>query len=922
MTRSRQPTAFVFCVADHPVFEALLTVCREIAASGRGLRSADDYRRWWYVVVAQAHRDRVKLPPDEPGLEDEEFIPGFVEGVAQLLAGLDGADDIVPIVGDKRPWYVYSHARLTHEPLEDYLRERGFEVLRTRDLLARERNRWRPSSGNDVFAYQASIADALSNAELTLIEDDRIAFAYVLGELEQLPPGILASPAFFESVPELPHPNDWSLHDHRHFDVLCAARAFERLPSGLYDVAWAESYHAWARELERRRAPRLHAVRTIIDRVRSLAEDIELVGASVAVRKTWTGDARMLERELQKAKRSLVASCKGLVFAGIKAAPPAEAAPTIAALPRPRSIEQLHQALGAGSYDLCSAWGRDQLLIVFGYPYLALRSIDAGGTWTLGQLPLDRPHAMDGARLDDGRELIVVVGSSGVAWSWDRGESWDAMQTRRPFDAVAVAPDGRVCAVGPRVWALANDPAELHPIEARMMFEDVTFDGSRFLAVAIDGSVLALERDGWRQLVRLDARTMAIAARDDLLMVLADQGYATSIDGGQRWTWTTDDRLLCAQAAAITPDGRRFLIADRVLSSEDGQRWQIEHIADGLHARDVAATEHAVVITSWSSVALVSRESSTALRFGSTELATCPEHYPLAEHGFTPATLVPGSDITALFAASDRLLLATDKSLLLSDDRGLTFVPAAAPRGQPVSSIVEYDGELWAACGGVLRSVDGGRSWVAVEAPQVTKLLVSARGELFAVSGEWLLRRDPRERSGWRTCRRFEYPIERLVSVASGTLYLVAFDLHASDDGGETWRVSAFDHAIIGLVASSDGLLAFDRQRRHVSHDQGRSFESHPLPLYVDARWRGQVMSFCGSASGDLYFSTHHFLLHSTDGGRTLARVPSPFANTFYSIRSVVEHAGRQYMLLESKQLLERVAASEVPEPRFIEVVP
>src|SRR5262249_22609868 len=138
MPQPKQPKALVFCVADNPVFEALLTVCRDVAASGRGLRSADDYRRWWFVVTAQVDGDRLALPPDDPDLDDEPFIPGFCEGTIALLLLLDGFDEVIPIVGQKRPWYMLSHARLTQEPLEDYLRDRGFDVLRPRDLLARD----------------------------------------------------------------------------------------------------------------------------------------------------------------------------------------------------------------------------------------------------------------------------------------------------------------------------------------------------------------------------------------------------------------------------------------------------------------------------------------------------------------------------------------------------------------------------------------------------------------------------------------------------------------------------------------------------------------------------------------------------------------------------------------------------------------
>src|SRR5262245_56395576 len=134
----KRPTAVVFRIADHPVLEALLTVARDVASSGAGLRSVDDYRRWYFVLHASVHRDRLKLPPDAPGLDQEDFIPGLHKGIIELFISLDGFNELGPIVGTQRMWTTRSHALLIDEPLEDYVRDHGFEVLRVRDLLARE----------------------------------------------------------------------------------------------------------------------------------------------------------------------------------------------------------------------------------------------------------------------------------------------------------------------------------------------------------------------------------------------------------------------------------------------------------------------------------------------------------------------------------------------------------------------------------------------------------------------------------------------------------------------------------------------------------------------------------------------------------------------------------------------------------------
>ena len=42
--------------------------------------------------------------------------------------------------------------------------------------------------------------------------------------------------------------------------------------------------------------------------------------------------------------------------------------------------------------------------------------------------------------------------------------------------------------------------------------------------------------------------------------------------------------------------------------------------------------------------------------------------------------------------------------------------------------------------------------------------------------------------------------------------------------------------------------------------------------------------------------------------------------NAHNVICSVVENEGRQYLLLDTRRLLERVDRSELPEPRFVEL--
>ncbi len=910
------------------MFEALLTVCRDVAASGRGFRSADDYRRWWFIVTSQLHEDQLALPPDEPGLEDEEFLPGFTEGVIELLIEVNGLADVAPIVGTKRPWFIASHARLTHEPLEDYLRDRGFDVLRPRDLLARENNRPRGTI-NDGFDYEDAITASFAGEDHLENADDRIALAHVRGELDVLPPKLSPSEAFFAALPELTYPTNWSAHDHRAFDVLCRAGTFERISFRSYHSRWAGSIQALAHELERRAADPLQAFRGVLSRDRSLPEDLELVAAGARLRSSSIGHRRELEREIDLAKRSLAARVEELVFDDLLEEEEVEETATADEVAEDEAEVQpldsnaertIHSALETGTLYLRSIWAHDDLIIAIGHPRLMLRSTDAGETWTASELPLLGPAVIDGSRLDDGRHLIFVLGDSDLAFSWDRGETWTKTQTNLEFTALAVAPDGRACATARTLWAVADDPANFLVHPESLGFEDVAFDGERFVAVGIDGWVLALEHDGWQRLGKcMDARPRALAVRDGLMMVLADEGVATSEDGGRSWKWTSLGRDAWGQAAAIARDGTRYVVAAQVLASEDGEHWRVVPAGDNGAAVDIAVTERAAVINSGRSITLVGRESSTALHFGMVGFSERFKRYAVAEHAFTPASLPDANNITALFADGDRVVLGIDGSLHLSEDGGRSFGPAVATmRDRTVTSIVEHGGDLWAACEGLLRSSDGGHSWTAVEAPRIKKLLAVGK-ELFAGRDQWLLRRDVAARSGWRVCRRFEYEIDVLVSDEGGSIYALTYDLvHASHDGGNSWDTIPFDEQLSGLVPTRHGLLACDGERLYVSHDRGLSFESHPLPLHRDPRGRGQVQRFCGSVDGDLYFSTNPCVLHSSDLGRTLTRVPMPFLREDH-VRNVVELGGRQHLLIEHG-VLERVDASAVPEQRFVEI--
>lgn len=923
-----QPTAVVFCIADHPVLEALLTVVRDVASSGAGLRSADDYRRWYFVVHASVHEDRFVLPPDAPGLDQEDFLPGFHKGIVELFISLDGFNELAPIEGTHRCWYTRSHALLTEEPLEDYVRDHGFEVLRVRDLLARERNQPR-SQVNDVFSYEQAIGDE------AFVADDRIAAAYVLGRLDELPPTLTPSAAYFEALPALPHPSHWTAHDHRSFDVLCRARAFERISFVGHEVCWAESIHAWGAELERRGASPLEAFRGLFGRMRTLAENLELVAASERLRRWWPLEPSLCEAHIAAAKVALVEQLGGeLAFDDLdedeeggeedeedeedEEEEDDEAEQAEPEAPADEPIARVRRALEFTHYHLSGAWVHDELVIVISDDQIAFRSTDAGRTWTAAPLPVDNARAIDGRRLDDGRLLLVVVGH-GAAYSWDLGETWLSSRMHGWLLRVAVASDGRVCVTAGAAWAVSDDPAELPMREDPFGLQDVTFDDGRFYAVGIEGSVLTLEHDGWQRLSKsMDAIPGALAVRGDRMTVLATEGVAISDDGGRSWTWTALAGLTRAHAAAIDRDGTRTIVAGRVLASDDGLRWRVVHVGDRSEARGIALGEHAAVVSSWRTIALVGRESTTALRFGGPGSAECFDSYPLTEHGFAMASFPGAERVTALFADGDRLLLGLDDGLMVSEDRGRSFVAAVAPlRGREVRSIVAHRGELWAACGGLLRSSDGGYNWVDVEAPLITRLLATADGALFGVRGEWLLRHDGQ--ASWLVCRRFEQDIDLLVSDLSGGIHVIADDPYCSPDGGRTWISLAREEFVFGIVPLPDALLMCNGETLWVPRDGGHSFVARPLPLHIDSRERGRIHALCGTPSGELYFSSEDCLLYSSDFGHTLARVRTPFLEREW-VHHVFELWGRQYLLLDYRGLLERVDASALPITRRVEI--
>ena len=194
----------------------------------------------------------------------------------------------------------------------------------------------------------------------------------------------------------------------------------------------------------------------------------------------------------------------------------------------------------------------------------------------------------------------------------------------------------------------------------------------------------------------------------------------------------------------------------------------------------------------------------------------------------------------------------TERGLFRSGDRGRTWIRVGElPSGAPVSHVVAFKGEVFAAMGaallripggGVARSSDGGQSWqpmAGLPAHSAVHSLAVSGGELFAAVGDFAdgggkgvyrLAADAR----WQLAGLEDVWIRSLLPTPRG-LFAGAIELGVfHSDDGRTWhrRSSGLRnweaHSL--AVDDSGSIYALSLSGLFRSEDDGRRWSEFPLP--------------------------------------------------------------------------------------------
>jgi photosystem II stability/assembly factor-like uncharacterized protein len=481
------------------------------------------------------------------------------------------------------------------------------------------------------------------------------------------------------------------------------------------------------------------------------------------------------------------------------------------------------------------------------------RSGDGGRSWSvLRGIEGESVRALAASASDPAR--LVAGTLDGVFATADAGASWRRISPAghaeiRNIESVAIDPtdpDGVYVGTWRLPWRTRDGGRSWQQIAAGMVFDSdvftLTVDArarETLYATACTGIYRSRNAGGlWSKLRGIPAssrRTRAFAQDPDRPATLyagTTEGLWASDDDGASWTLRSD-RELVVNSVVPLPGGVVLLGCDGtgVLRSTDRGR-SFAAANDGFSARFVARLlpdpegarllaaiqsdrQYAGVLTApraegpWARLApgLEGREVVSLAVAGRDVLAGTDvglfRLVPGAASWGLVATAIGGGEMHPRVAeivsqAPATLLLATDKGLLRSTDRGASWQTPALGPARSVSALLVSGAALVAATPlGLYRSQDAGATWSYHSAgPSEGRVSrIEGRGDLFfAATTAGLFRSQDAGRS-WDRCTALPFgDIAGLALHANGrTVYAADFGrggLYRSDDGGDTW--SAF----------------------------------------------------------------------------------------------------------------------------------
>jgi len=457
---------------------------------------------------------------------------------------------------------------------------------------------------------------------------------------------------------------------------------------------------------------------------------------------------------------------------------------------------------------------------------------------------------------------VIAAGTlSGVFLSQDGGQAWRRIAPRgridlRSIESAAFDPvDPRILYVGTRHlgWKTLDAGAEWMPVHRGMI------DDSHVMTLTVDPrypkTVYATactgiyrSTDGAAQWTKIEGipdssrRTRAFLQDGESNRLLAGttQGLWISEEGGA-WRCVTP-RDLVINAMLVQQDGTIVLgteDAGVLRSSDRGRTWRASN--DGFSERFVSR----LVFDTAGQRTLVAVGGNP--RYGGVFEASDPRGpwRPLGEG-------LEGRQVLSLAVLGDAIVAGTDDGIFTLSSSGTTWtrLPTMLDRGETRLRVTELLARsparlLAATSRGMIRSLDGGRSWTQPDRAPRADVLVLAAATVDA---------------------------DDVVAATAAGLF-------TSDDGGGTWTPASpglrgvTPHAIAFLPSDERVLLATTSRGLFRSDDRGAHWQRlnggvpHSDLMGLTIHPDGQILYASDFSWGGIF--------RSVDGGVTWARIPT-----------------------------------------------
>ena len=475
------------------------------------------------------------------------------------------------------------------------------------------------------------------------------------------------------------------------------------------------------------------------------------------------------------------------------------------------------------------------------------KTVDGGQTWKL--LPDMKGKAVWSLALWPGQSDVIAAGTAdGVYRSLDGGTSWAMISAPdnpefRPVVSLAFHPSNRDIIYAGTThlpWRTTDGGASWELIHTGMI------DDSDVFSIQVD------------------------ADRPESVYASACSGLYQSSDSAGHWSkLPTPKGAFRTWFVALDPRHSGFVFAgttEGLLRSEDGGKvWRLVS-ADAVRsiAFDPAVPER-IFFASTTAGLMLSGDGGRTLR---------PSNVGFTNRSFTALTSAHG----VLYASS--VFEPGSGGVYRSDDFGLRWQRTGGERAEQeirlMTAAPDQPGALFAAgYHGLLKSKDGGKTWVEKAAPlaagRLTSLLALAHDILLAGTAQGLFR--SKDGGGWQTASTGAAGgISSLELSGDHTVAaLSANGAFASTDGGLTWRTCgeptpstvwyglAFDSGktLTALAGTSAGLFR--------STDDCGSWTRVGGGLLADTVG---VVLFHPTRAGEAFVSQDGQVFRSTDGGR------------------------------------------------------